>query len=66
MDMASMPLITCLPVVGFVIMAQTRLAQRHAGRPARSDTLLSTVTSIKRSDFPTRASSYDFVDPPYF
>ena len=33
-------------VAGFVIMAQARLARRHAGRAVRSDTLLSTVKSI--------------------
>ena len=37
-------------VAGFVIMAQARLARRHAGRPVRSDTLISTVKSIQRSD----------------
>ena len=41
-------------VAGFVIMAQARLARRHAGRPVRSDTLISTVKSIQRSDFPAR------------
>ena len=41
-------------VAGFVIMAQARLARRHAGRAVRSDTLLSTVRSIQRGDFPTR------------
>ena len=41
-------------VAGFVIMAQARLARRHAGRAVRSDTLLSTVkSSIQRGDFPT-------------
>ena len=53
-------------VAGFVIMAQARLAQRHAaGRAVRSDTLLSTVKSIQlstvksiqRGDFPTRRAA---------
>ena len=42
---------------GFVIMAQARLARRHAGRAVRSDTLLSTVKSIQRGDFPTRRAA---------
>ena len=44
-------------VAGFVIMAQARLARRHAGRAVRSDTLLSTVKSIQRGDFPTRRAA---------
>ena len=44
-------------VAGFVIMAQARLARRHAGRAVRSDTLLRTVKSIQRGDFPTRAAA---------
>ena len=44
-------------VTGFVIMAQARLARRHAGRAVRSDTLLSTVKSIQRGDFPTRRAA---------
>ena len=47
-----------------VIMAQARLARRHAGRAVRSDTLLSTVKSIQRGDFPTRrAAAVRAVDP---
>ena len=40
-------------------MAQARLARRHAGRAprVRSDTLLSTVKSIQRGDFPTRRAA---------
>ena len=38
-------------------MAQARLARRHAGRAVRSDTLLSTIKSIQRSDFPTRRAA---------
>ena len=30
---------------------------RHAGRAVRSDTLLSTVKSIQRGDFPTRRAA---------
>ena len=41
-------------VAGFVIMAQARLARRHAGRAVRSDTLLSTVKSIQRGDFKSK------------
>ena len=41
-------------VAGFVIMAQARLARRHAGRAVRSDTLLRTVKSIQCGAFPTR------------
>ena len=37
--------------------AQARLARRHAGRAVRSDTLLSTVQSIQRGDFPTRRAA---------
>ena len=44
-------------VAGFVIMAQARLARRHAGRAVRADTLLSTVKSIQRGDFPTRRAA---------
>ena len=44
-------------VAGFVIMAQARLARRHAGRAVRADTLLSTVQSIQRSHFPTRRAA---------
>ena len=44
-------------VAGFVIMAQARLARRHAGRAVRSDTLLRTVKSIQRGDFPTRRAA---------
>ena len=44
-------------VAGFVIMAQARLARRHAGRAVRSDTLLSTAKSIQRGDFPTRRAA---------
>ena len=38
-------------------MAQARLAWRHAGRTVRSDTLLGTVKSIQRGDFPTRRAA---------
>ena len=38
-------------------MAQARLARRHAGRAVRADTLLSTVKSIQRGDFPTRRAA---------
>ena len=34
-----------------------RLARRHAGRTVRSDTLLGTVKSIQRGDFPTRRAA---------
>ena len=33
------------------------LTRRHAGRAVRSDTLLSTVKSIQRGDFPTRRAA---------
>ena len=38
-------------------MAQARLARHHAGRAVRSDTLLRTVKSIQRGDFPTRRAA---------
>ena len=38
-------------------LAQARLARRHAGRAVRSDTLLRTVKSIQRGDFPTRRAA---------
>ena len=44
-------------------MAQARLARRHAGRAVRADTLLSTVKSIQRGDFPTRRAAAARVAP---
>ena len=39
------------------MMAQARLARRHAGRAVRSDTLLRTVKSIQCGAFPTRRAA---------